>query len=184
MRTIPTRNWRAAIVLAACVVNWLVCAVFLLQRPAGISFIDEREKMRRDAGTFFINSADPQMFIAERPLYRWNRWHGGEAMAIKVVEFLNWPALAGARAFGAVWTMYAGPRNSARTEVTPGLSHGSTCYSRQRSGCLSVQQSLSSYRADDGRRHLPVRCMSRLRSEYGDVRGNVRPNYIDLYASQ
>ena len=111
MKTTHTRNWRATILLGACVANWIVCAVFLMQRPAGISFIEERERMRRDAGAFFINSADPQMFIAERPLYQWNKWHGGEVTWIKVVEVLNWPALAGARALGAHWTAYAGPRN-------------------------------------------------------------------------
>lgn len=106
-----TRNRRAAILLGACVANWVVCAVFLLQRPAGITLIGERERMRRDTGAFFFYSADPLMFIAERPLYQWNQWHGGEVTWIKVVEVLNWPALAGARALGAIWAAYAGPRS-------------------------------------------------------------------------
>lgn len=111
MRTTHTRNWQPALLLGACVVNWFVCAVFLLQRPADISFIEVREKTRRDGGAFFINSADPLMFIAERPLDQWNQWHGGELTWIKIVEVLNGPSLAGAKALGALWAAYAGPRN-------------------------------------------------------------------------
>jgi hypothetical protein len=97
--------------LVPCILNWLACAAFLAVRPAGISLLDEREMMRREPGVFFANSADPIMFIADRPLYQWNKWHGGEAAWVKVVEALNWPALVGAKALGGVWSAYAVPRH-------------------------------------------------------------------------
>lgn len=97
-RTI-SRMRRAVIVLAPCAVNWLLYAVFLIVRPPATALIEERERAQR-MGVFALSSGEPLMLIAERPLYQWNEWHGGEATWVKVAEVLNGPALIAAKLAG------------------------------------------------------------------------------------
>jgi hypothetical protein len=114
MKTIRTRSSKSlgpTLFITPCLVNLLACVFFLVFRPAGISSIEERELMRREPGMFFVNSADPRTFVAERPLYQWNEWHGGEATWVKVVETLNYPALTGAEVLTDIWSAYAAPRS-------------------------------------------------------------------------
>jgi hypothetical protein len=110
IRIHSNHSFRATLFITPWLVNVFACVLFLFLRPAGISFVEERELMRREPGMFFVNSADPLTFVAERPLYQWNEWHSGEATWVKITEVLNWPALTGARALTGVWTHYAAPR--------------------------------------------------------------------------
>ncbi|HSF16129.1 MAG TPA: hypothetical protein VLK65_11310 [Vicinamibacteria bacterium] len=84
---------KKALPLLLATAHAAACVVFLALREPGISFLAERERARREWGYFFINSADPYMFIAERPLYNWSEWHGGEETWVKVLEVLNLPSL-------------------------------------------------------------------------------------------
>jgi hypothetical protein len=88
----------------------MACAGFLAFRNPGISFLAERERERREWGYFFMNSADPYMFIAERPLYNWSEWHGGEETWVKALEVINLPSiLLTATVGGIVVAMYRSP---------------------------------------------------------------------------
>lgn len=78
------------------------CVAFLALREPGISFLAERERARREWGYFFANSADPYVFIAERPLYNWSEWHGGEETWVKVLEVINLPSLVLTATIGGV----------------------------------------------------------------------------------
>ena len=49
--------------------------------------------MRGRPGQFYFTSADPMAVIAERPLWSWSVFHGGEVLPVKVLEVLNLPAL-------------------------------------------------------------------------------------------
>ena len=66
---------RNAIVVLV-LLNVLACAAFVLFRPAGIPFLAERERMRRNPGDMFLISGDAYMFVANRPLRQWEDWHG------------------------------------------------------------------------------------------------------------
>jgi hypothetical protein len=103
---IPTTSrWRRAVIFVTpCVLNWLICAVFMIARPPATALLDEREHAQQ-MGAFTVSSGDPFMFIAERPLYQWNEWHGGEATWVKVSEVLNGPALMAAKIFGDTWSV-------------------------------------------------------------------------------
>lgn len=93
---------RRAVILAPCILNWLVCGIFLLVRPEATALIEERESEQR-AGTLTLSSDDPYMLIAGRPLWQWNEWHGGESTWVKAVEVLDGPAVITARHFGDCW---------------------------------------------------------------------------------
>lgn len=101
MRTthIPNGWKRAAIIVTPCIVNWIMFAVFITVRPPATALIEERERAEQ-IGAFTFSSGDPLMVIAERPLYQWNEWHGGEATWVKVAEVLNGPAFIAAKVTG------------------------------------------------------------------------------------
>jgi hypothetical protein len=101
---------RRALILAPCVLNLIACAVFLIVRPPMTELLEERDAALRN-GSISVNSADPFMFIAERPLREWNEWHGGEARWVKVIEVLNAPSLAAMRALGDRWSRFARARD-------------------------------------------------------------------------
>ena len=71
----------------------VACALFLVLREPGITFLEERQRERQESGYFFMMSSDPYMFIAERPLYQWSAWHGGEDPWVKFLEIANLPSL-------------------------------------------------------------------------------------------
>lgn len=98
-----SRRGRAAIILTPCVLNLFVCAVFIIVRPPAKALIEERERAQR-MGAFTFSSGDPLMVIAERPLYQWSKWHGGEATWVKVAQVLNGPALIAAKFAGDRWS--------------------------------------------------------------------------------
>jgi hypothetical protein len=109
MRTTHTRSsgWkRAVIIVTPCIVNWIVFAVFIAVRPPATALIEERERAQQ-MGAFTFSSGDPLMVIAERPLYQWNKWHGGEAAWVKVAEVLNGPAFVAAKVAGDSWSSSA-----------------------------------------------------------------------------
>ncbi len=93
---------RSAVILAPCILNWLVCGIFLLARPEATALIEEREREQR-AGMLTLSSADPYMLIAGRPLFQWNEWHGGESTWVKAVEVIDGPAVITAKHFGDRW---------------------------------------------------------------------------------
>jgi len=93
---------RHRITSSLLVLHFATSAVFLLLREPGISFLDEREKMRRDWGYMFMVSGDAIMFIANRPLHAWSEWHGGEEAWVKVLEVLNLPALIATTTIGHI----------------------------------------------------------------------------------
>jgi len=41
------------------------------------------------------------MYLAERPLYKWSKWHGGEELWVKVIETANVVPLVATRIFDA-----------------------------------------------------------------------------------
>ncbi len=83
------------------------CIAFLALREPRIAFLAERERERREAGYFFIISRDPYTFIAERPLYTWNEFHGGEETWVKALEVVNLPSIfVTATLGGAVIAIY------------------------------------------------------------------------------
>jgi hypothetical protein len=105
MRTthIPFSGWkRAAIIVTPCVINWIVFAAFIAVRSPATALIEERERAEQ-MGAFTLSSADPLMVIAERPLYQWNQWHGGEVPWVKVAEVMNGPAFIAAQVAGSRW---------------------------------------------------------------------------------
>ena len=107
MRTIHIRTSnrarRSAIVVAPCIINLIVCVVFVATRPPATELLRAREEARR-AGAFSLSSADPYMIIAERPLRNWSEWHGGESTWVKVAEVLNGPALLVTKRVGDSWS--------------------------------------------------------------------------------
>jgi len=80
----------------------VACAFFLALRDPGISFLAEREHARKEFGRFFIVSGGPYTFVAERPLYSWSEWHGGEETWVKVLEVANLPSIVLTAIIGAV----------------------------------------------------------------------------------
>ena len=82
----------------ANLVAWLLLVAF--RPPMPQAYFDERD-MRRRPGHVFFTSADPMAVIAERPLWSWSVFHGGEAWPVKVLEALNLPALVVAIVFHA-----------------------------------------------------------------------------------
>jgi hypothetical protein len=93
---------RRTLILAPCVLNLIVCAVFLTVRAPATALIEEREHAQQ-LGAFTLSSSDPYMLIAERPLRQWNEWHGGEATWVKVIEVLDGPALIATKTIGDRW---------------------------------------------------------------------------------
>jgi hypothetical protein len=85
---------RVAIVLV--ILNYAAFAAFLILRPSEAPVL-ERKDILRSAGVFELSSADPSSYIAARPLYSWNEWHGGERVWVKAIEISNFPALLVAR---------------------------------------------------------------------------------------
>lgn len=80
----------------------VACAFFLVLRQPGITHLAERERERKESGYFFLSSADPYMFIAERPLNNWSPWHGGEDTWVKLLEIANLPSLVLTAIFGGI----------------------------------------------------------------------------------
>jgi hypothetical protein len=86
------KRWRLPVAL--CLLNWFMFAYFMAVRPAGISDESQLDIARTTGGAIvFRSSSEPINYIAERPLYSWNAWHGGELLFVKILEILNMPAL-------------------------------------------------------------------------------------------
>ena len=47
----------------------------------------------------FMSSGEPVLYLAERPLYNWSEWHGGEAGWVKAVLIANWLPFVATRFF-------------------------------------------------------------------------------------
>jgi len=90
------------VIVIPCLLNALICGIFMLVRPEATSLIEERERAQM-AGTLSLSSADPYMLIAERPLRQWNKWHVSESLWVKLCEVLNGPAVIAAKHFGDRW---------------------------------------------------------------------------------
>jgi len=80
----------------------VACASFLALRDPGISFLAEREYARKEFGRFFNVSGGPYTFVAERPLYNWSEWHGGEETWVKILEVANLPSIVLTAIIGGV----------------------------------------------------------------------------------
>ncbi len=93
------------IILIPCIVNWVACVAFIVSRPPMTALLDERDAARRSE-SIVLSSADPMMFIAERPLRQWNEWHGGESRWVKAVEVLNFPSLVATKAAIDRWSRF------------------------------------------------------------------------------
>jgi len=93
---------RRVLIVVPLVLNAIACAVFLAARPPATELIVQREKAQR-VGTLTMSSGDPYMLIAERPLWQWSVWHGGESLWVKTLEVLNGPAVIAAKRFGDEW---------------------------------------------------------------------------------
>ena len=73
--------------------NLAACALFVMLRPpASPDYIADVAAARAESA-FVINSGISGM-VACRLLYPWSRWHGGEALGVKVLEVANAPAVA------------------------------------------------------------------------------------------
>jgi hypothetical protein len=86
----PRRTLRLAAVLFA--INCVGFITFMIERPSGehiLRKIDTGEA----AGWLTVGSGAPWAYIAARPLFTWNKWHGGESRWVKVLEVANGPAL-------------------------------------------------------------------------------------------
>jgi hypothetical protein len=71
------------------VIAWVL---FIVLRPPN-SFFLSKEQAARLSGDFFIMSGAPYTHLAERPLYTWSTWHGGERTAVKALEVATLPGL-------------------------------------------------------------------------------------------
>ena len=88
-------NWRHVAVIVS-IANWVAFAAFLAIRTPSV---DARAESEFVAGGMTFEptaSGHPVAYIAARPLYTWNSWHGGESVIIKVIELVNLPALVSA----------------------------------------------------------------------------------------
>ena len=73
--------------------------------------IEDREAgRRRDVMVIVRSSGEPWMFIAARPLWQWNEWHGGEETSVKVVEVLNGVPLFITKEIGERWSDWSSAR--------------------------------------------------------------------------
>jgi hypothetical protein len=70
----------------------LAWAAFLVLRPPNPFFLSQQQEARATGG-FFIMSGMPYTHLAERPLYTWSNWHGGEHIAVKALELATLPGL-------------------------------------------------------------------------------------------
>ena len=84
---------RKLVSVALVLAHLVACGAFLAAREPGISFLAEREAAYKEPGRFFFTSGDPYVYMAERPLRNWSRWHGGEEMWVKVLMIINLPSL-------------------------------------------------------------------------------------------
>jgi hypothetical protein len=84
--------------LSLLLANYLAFALFLALRPSAAEYLRAKDEAAQ-RGEFTLSDADPDTFIAGRPLYNWNEWHGGERLGVKVLEVVNLPALAAANRF-------------------------------------------------------------------------------------
>jgi hypothetical protein len=83
---------RAVFVLA----NAIAWAVLIgLRAPLPASYFDDHDAARRAGGLFYLNSADPPLVVAGRPLHAWSVYHGGEAIMVKALEVANLIPLLG-----------------------------------------------------------------------------------------
>ena len=77
--------------LRAVLVVTNLCAwgtLVALRGPLPESFFVERDTARQDGG-FLLSSSDPMLVIAGRPLRQWSQFHGGERVAVKLLEVAN-----------------------------------------------------------------------------------------------
>jgi hypothetical protein len=81
--------------LGLLLANYLGFALFLVLRPSAAEYLRAKDEALH-RGEFTVSDADPTCFIAGRPLYDWQPWHGGESMGVKVLEVANFPALSAA----------------------------------------------------------------------------------------
>ena len=77
-------------VVAVLALHWISCILFLALRapdpPGGA--LDQLEATR-NTGELVFSSAAPWGYVAERPLYSWSEWHGGESVGVKALVIAN-----------------------------------------------------------------------------------------------
>ena len=83
------------IALLLVLLNYLAFGAFIILRPSAAQHLHEQDAAWV-RGEFMLNSADPLTYLAARPLYQWNEWHGGEYLSVKVLECMNLPSLLAA----------------------------------------------------------------------------------------
>ena len=105
-------NRRVLIVAAiAFVANCVGFAAFLVLRPSQAALLHGHDIEWR-SGSFSFSSGGPLGYVAARPLYQWNEWHGGERRWVKGLEIVNapgvWVALRVANSAAMSGYSYAG----------------------------------------------------------------------------
>jgi hypothetical protein len=80
------------ITAALILVNYIAFASFIALRPSRAAHLHEKDAALA-RGELSMSTADPFTYIAARPLYNWSEWHGGERLAVKLLEVANLPAL-------------------------------------------------------------------------------------------
>ena len=90
--------------VAAPSLNAAAWLLFWILRAPDTLWLEEQEEARK-RGEFLLNSAAPWTTLAERPLNNWSHWHGGENLAVKLLEVPNIVPLLAAGLGVAVFTV-------------------------------------------------------------------------------
>jgi hypothetical protein len=80
---------RARVGIALLIVHWAICTMFLILRPVEHGGWLDHKEQAREQGMFTMSSGEPLLYVAGRPLYQWNTWHGGEQLWVKILETPN-----------------------------------------------------------------------------------------------
>jgi hypothetical protein len=73
--------------------NYAAFGLFIILRPPAVELLDKLDREWQE-GAFSITSGQPYTYVADRPLYSWSAFHGGERLAVKLMEIANLPGLA------------------------------------------------------------------------------------------
>ena len=71
------------------------CLFLLIRAPLSHEYFSKRDP-QLNGGMWVLSSGDPVLVIAERPLFSWSKFHGGEHVAVKLLEAANLMPLVGA----------------------------------------------------------------------------------------
>ena len=62
---------------------------FAIVRPADTTYLNQRDVASGSGSEVFEYTGHPSTYIAARPLYGWNSWHGGEESWVKPLRVMS-----------------------------------------------------------------------------------------------